>query len=340
MIKYSITIPEKKGIYMKAIKRSAALLLSVLLCLSFAACGRTVDAGDIYKTYTEAEKKTNTLEKYCAEVVMDLDLDFGNNSDMHIISTTALTADLPGNSFLQDMSQEMVGYGDPIEMSLYHKDGVTYYTSSSEKYKYDQTDEDAMDSIASVAAFDLPEAAFEDARVKGAKDITVTSKVAGNDVASVLLDFLQAVDTISETENEYILSETDIELVIDSEGYLTLMSLDFSADFTSGDTPARADVTVTVKYTDVSGKVTVAAPEGIADYIYYDEYSSQQEELDGLAIEAAFELFEDDNQTKVENYDELYAEACEKYGKERMDSVIELIVMFGSLEPADSTAQP
>ena len=317
---------------MKAIKKIVALTLCALLCLPLAACSKDAP-DDIYETYTEAEKKTNTLEKYGAEVVMDLDLDFGE-SDMHIISTTALTADLPGNTFLQNMSQEMVGYGAPVEMSLYHADGVTYYTSSSQKYKYDQTDADAMDSIASVASFDLPEVAFKGAKVKTGKDLTVTSSVDGNEISTVLLEFLAAVDAMSETTNTYDLSKTDIELTIDDEGYLTLMSLSFSADFVSDGANSTAKVKVTVKYTDVSGTVTVEAPAGIADYIYYDEYSEEQEELDGLAVEAAFALFEEDHQTKVENYDELYAEACEKYGKDRMDSIIEVIVMFGGLDQA------
>lgn len=319
---------------MKTFKKIVALMLCALFCLSFASCEKAVDApDDIYRTYTDAEKKTNTLEKYSAEVVMDLDLDFGE-SDMHLISSTALTADISAASFIQNMSQEMVGYGAPVEMSLYHDEGVTYYTSPSEQYKYDQTDEDAMDSIASVAAFNLPEAAFNGAKVKNGSSLTVTSKVKGDEISKVLLDFLAAVDLLSETTNDYKLSDTEIELEIDGEGYLTLMSLDFSATFDSDGEEATANVNVTVKYTDVSGKVTVEAPAGIADYIYYDEYSAEQEELDGQAIEAAFALFEDDHQTKVANYDELYAEACEKYGKDRMDSIIEVIVMFGGIDQA------
>ena len=110
------------------------------------------------------------------------------------------------------------------------------------------------------------------------------------------------------------------------------IKLDFSADFDYDGNDAKVNAVITINYTDVSGNAVPTPIEGCESFPFYDEVAAKQEEKEGLAIEAAFALFEDDNQTKVANYDELYAEACELYGKDMMDSIIELIVMFGSVK--------
>ncbi len=325
------------------LKRITALLLCALCCLPFAGCGSKskADPDEVYDMYTAAEEKTNALEKYSAELTMSISADFGDETNMAVNTSTFITADIPGAAYSQKMTYEYPGYGAAPDINFYHIDGMTYYSSGSDKYKFEEADEDAITSVSAVATFALPKKAFSDSTMTEKKGVTTVSAVAkGEDVADTAVQFLGAVDQYLEVAEpiDYDISDVEIGLEVE-DGYLTLISLKYSADFDNAGNKAKADVEISIDYTDVSGNAAPQPLEGIADFPYYEEFYAQQQieqeeddEMAGLAIEAAFALFEEDHQTKVANYDELYAEACELYGKERMDSIIELIVMFGSVK--------
>ncbi len=325
------------------LKRITALILCVLCCLPFAGCGSKskADPDEVYELYTAAEKKTNTLEKYSAELTMSISADFGDETDMAVNTSTFITADIPAASYSQRMTYEYPGYGAAPDINFYHADGMTYYSSGSDKYKYEEADEDAITSVSAVATFALPKKAFGNSTMTEKDGVTTVSATAkGEDVADTATQFLGAVDQYLEVAEpiDYDISDVEIGLEVE-DGYLTLISLKYSAGFDNAGNKAKANVEVSIDYTDVSGNASPTAPEGYSDFPYYEEFYAQQqieqqidEEKEGQAIDAAFALFEEDHQTKVANYDELYAEACELYGKDLMDSIIELIVMFGSVK--------
>lgn len=317
------------------LKKITALLLSLLLCFALCACGsgKKADADEVYTLYTGAEAKTNALEKYSAEQTMDISADFGDGTDMAVKMSAAITADVPSATYSQQMTYEYPGYGS-TEMNFYHTDDMTYYSSGSDSYKLQAADEDAIVSVSNIAAFALSKKAFDDATLKEKDGVSYVSATAkGEVVGEAATQFLAVIDQYLEVTEaiEYTLSDVKLELEIE-DGFLTFIKLDFSADFDYDGNDAKVNAVITINYTDVSGNAVPTPIEGCESFPFYDEVAAKQEEKEGLAIEAAFALFEDDNQTKVANYDELYAEACELYGKDMMDSIIELIVMFGSVK--------
>lgn len=318
------------------LKKIAALILCLAFCLPLCACGgaKKADADEVYTLYTGAEAKTNALEKYSAEQTMKISADFGDGTDMAVNMSAAITADIPAATYSQKMTYEYPGYGEGPAINFYHTDNMTYYSSGSEKYKIQEADEDALTSVSNIAAFALSKKAFDDSSLKEKDGVThVTATAKGEVIGEGATQFLAAIDQYLEVAEpiEYTLSDVEVKLDIE-DGYLTLMSMIFTADFDYEGNNAKAEAEITIAYTDVSGNAEPQPMDGYKDFPHYDEVASEQEEMEGEAIDAAFALFEEDHQTKVENYDELYAEACEKYGKDMMDSIIELIVMFGSVK--------
>lgn len=318
------------------LKKITALILCLVLCLPLCACGgaKKADADEVYTLYAGAEAKTNALEKYSAEQTMDISADFGDGTDMAVKMTAAITADLAAATYSQKMSYEYPGYGAGPEINFYHADNMTYYSSGSDKYKVQAYDEDALTSVSNIAAFALSKKAFDDATLEEKDGITyVTATAKGDVIGEAATQFLAAIDQYLEVTEaiEYTLSDVKLSLEIE-DGYLTLMKLDFSAEFDYAGNTATAQAVVSIDYTDVSGNAEPQPMDGYKDFPHYEEVAQKQEENEGAAIDAAFALFEEDHQTKVANYDELYAEACELYGKDMMDSIIELIVMFGSVK--------
>ncbi|MBQ3100092.1 MAG: hypothetical protein IJC50_03795 [Clostridia bacterium] len=316
------------------LKKITALILCLILCLPLCACGgaKKADADEVYTIYTGAEANTNILEKYSAEQTMKISADFGDGTDMSVDMTAAITADIPAATYSQTMTYEYPGYGSTA-INFYHTDNTTYYASGADKYKLQEADEDAIASVSNIAAFALPKKAFNDATLEKKDGVThIAATAKGEVVGEGATQFLAAIDQYLEVSEpiEYTLSDVKIKIDVEDD-YLTLMSLTFSADFDYEGNAAKADAEVVIAYTDVSGNAEPVPMDGYLDFPYYEEYAAGEEEKEGEAIDAAFALFEEDHQTKVENYDELYAEACEKYGKDMMDSIIELIVMFGSV---------
>lgn len=318
------------------LKKITALILCLALCMPLCACGgaKKADADEVYTLYTGAEAKTNALEKYSAEQTMKISADFGDGTDMAVNMTAAITADIPAATYSQKMTYEYPGYGEGPAINFYHTDNTTYYSSGSDSYKVQEADEDAITSVSNIAAFALSKKAFDDAKLEekdGVSHITATAK--GDVIGENATQFLAAIDQYLEVAEpiEYTLSDVEVKIDIEDE-YLTLMSMTFTADFDYEGNAAKAEAEVSIAYTDVSGNAEPQPMEGYQDFPYYEEVAERDEEMEGEAIEAAFALFEEDHQTKVANYDELYAAACEKYGKDMMDSIIELIVMFGSVK--------
>ena len=200
---------------------------------------------------------------------------------------------------------------------------------------------EVLDVVSAVADFGIPEDAFASAEEQSSEDGTrvITAKAPGQALEDLCLGFLGSIDSITGVTNEYSLSDVTVVLTINPDGFLTDIKLDYSASFDFLGSASAAIVGVEVRYTDVSGAATVTAPEGVEAYPDYDPStmtddntsSSEPSETDEMAIEAAFALFEEDHHTHVANYDELYAKACEEFGKETIDSIVEIIEVFGAV---------
>ncbi|MBQ7160955.1 MAG: hypothetical protein IJR90_04545 [Clostridia bacterium] len=317
-------------------KTIIAILTAAILLVSFASCGQVKE--DCYKLYADAEAKTSALTRYSAGVEMSLGVDNGSGDVISMVSRTGMDADLTASKYLQSITNT-TSDGGSQSVTLYHEAGTTYFTDGYSSYKYAEDDASAMTSVGNVADFDIPEAAFESAKLTEADSVkTIELTASGQSMKSLCDSYLYPVGMITGSENAYDISDVSISLSVNKDGYLVKASFSFSAGFDLNGKKASAAVDAAVEYTDVSGKAPVNAPDGYQSYPDYDPNAAATDtdddgmsEKDAEAIDAAFSLFEDDHFTKVANYDELYKQYCSEYGKETMDSIIELILAFGAI---------
>ena len=223
-------------------------------------------------------------------------------------------------------------------VTVYHEKGTTYYTDGTNSYKYAEDDDQAIKGASSVASFKLPDA-FTKAEIKKETDqTTVTCVVDGAQIKDLCSSYLAMIGQMTGVEPDFGFSPVNVTLNIDANGYLTGVKFAYTASFDFVGSDAVAVVESKIAYTDVSGGAVPVAPEGYRDFPDYDPNSATDSSSDDTmnemseeAIDAAIALFEADHQTRVANYDELYAQACAKYGKDTMDSIISIIEMFGSI---------
>jgi len=321
-------------------------LIAALLCLSLclASCGRETAGADAYKLYKDAEQKTNALEKYAAEVDLELAVDFGNQSSYSMTSITKMCADIPASRFLQEFA-----YSTPDEdeytVTLYHENGVTYYNDGSDRYKYAESDAAAMNSASSVAAFDFSEETLKAASTEVAEDSSavITVKANADEFGGLCRSYLAVIEQLTALTYDFTISDVDTSVRIDADGFLRGVRLDFSATFDFLGSAATAVVSADINYTDVSGNASPAAPEGYLEYPDYDPNASTGSDTsddeflsdaDAAAIDAAFALYnraDDGTYVRVDNYNELYSQACAEYGKDTIDSIVYMIEVFGAL---------
>ncbi len=317
-------------------KKTVTLVLSVILTVfCLASCGKTPE--DCQKMYNDAEAKTSALQKFAAEVDMTLSVDVGTSS-ASVVSRTEMKADLAASKYQQTIANSD-GSGSSQTVSVYHEAGTTYYSDGYNSYKYAEDDSAAMTSVSHVADFGIPDSAFNEAKCEEENGgYRIEFKAPGESMKSLCDSYLYPVDMMTGVSNDYTLSDVACTAAVNADGYLVSLSLGFSAQFDYSGNASSALIDVTVRYTDVSGKAMVEPPEGYKDYPDYDPDAvtdtgddDWMDEKDAEAIDAAFSLFEDDHKTPVANYDELYRQYCSEYGKDTMDSIIELILAFGGI---------
>lgn len=318
----------------KTIIALTALAVCIVICLT--ACG--APKADCYQIYKDAETKTSALKKFSAGVELSLAVDDVGGSAVSMISTTEMDADLTTSRYLQVIGNTD-SQGGSQNITLYHEAGVTYYNDGYNSYKYAEDDVSAMAAVSHVADFGLPQSAFAEAVLTDGENgvKTVECTASASSMSTFCNTYLYPINTMTGTENAYELSDVKITLSIDADGFLTSAAFSYSAQFDYSGKKSSAVIDVSVNYTDVTGKTPVEGPDGYADYPEYDSTANSgaseddMSERDAQAIDAAFSLFEEDHVTPVANYDELYDQYCSEYGKATMDSIIELILAFGSI---------
>ena len=316
-------------------KKKIIALFTALICLAvcLTACGS--GTADCSQTYKDAEAKTAALTRFSAGVETSLSLDLGDGAARSISTVTRMDADITSSIYLQAISgTDSVGGAQNI--TVYHENGATYYSDGTNSFKYAEDDASAMSSVKNVADFGIPGSALKNAELteeNGEKKISCTA--SGEEMKSLCESYLDSLDAIAGESFDYDISDVKVDLTVNADGYLVFAGFSFSAGFDNGGARGAAVVDAKIKYTDVSGKAPIEAPEGYLDYPDYDGNSGadtgDMSEMQAEAIDAAFSLFEDDYVTPVANYDELYKQYCAEYGKETMDAIIELILAFGGL---------
>lgn len=336
------------------------LLLALLACamlLSFAACNEEApsvqqsaepkNTFDASKTYNDALKKTTELSSY--DSVMELNVTYNDDSVISGINSV-MTCTLDQTDAADPMLYYSVDSYD-IELdnhyvnTIYYDDGWMYMsTAGGDKFKQEVPGEDVVNEYSEVPQLLLPDDAFKSAYEAGsATEARIpTSKIQDvvDDCLSGVPQYFYSVDDDNEFDFKY--SDVTISFTVSEDGYLTQASLHFTADFEHLEGKATATVDYKISYIGPGKEVTVALPEDLDTYTLYDETEAQeqdemtQEEIDeltGIMTEEVIAMynFENGTATRKSNFDQLYREAVEKYGKQAVDNLVDTIEMMSGL---------
>ena len=310
-------------------KKIICLFTAIILCLGLCACGNTVDST---KIYTDAKAKTDSLTSF--DSTMELSVKYttggkavgGNQSTVH----TRLDRRVEGAPVYYSIYKiKDLSIGQEYNSSTYYADNVVYEMSGmGEKYKTQVAVESIESSFDSVA-IDLPVDIFAKSRVNGNK---VTATTDDDDLEDMAETFLSGVtNTYSSVEGDgefdFDYSDIKIEFATTADGYFEYISIAFTADFLALEGKSKANVSLKMTYNDPGNDVDITPPADLSEYTWHEGGDKTQEELEGEMMEEILAMFEFENgtATKVENYDELYAIACSKYTKEKVDMFVQTI---------------
>ena len=349
-------------------KKIFAVFLTLTMLTSLCCCGKKEQGSaqeDLYKMYTAAEEKTNSLSSYYAKMTQSAII---NSTDG---SPSEFTMESVRQANLEDETDPEVFYrikiyrdGDIIQDNkTYYKDNKTYSDTQDGMYYVSQSAQEIVSSYKAPASFSVVKEAFAKAEL-----ITVDSgkSIYIKPGDSSLDSFAELFASAVFYDNDETIADTALTIEINEDGYLSSLVLKFTAYNDS----LSCDNAITIEFVNPGAAPKITPPENIEKYPSLDEYeaslseetdkptkdtannsdahtdtqtdnteafsSSDTSEWDGItdeegeAVDAAFALFDEDY-NKVANFDELYKEACEKYGKETMDSIIEVIMALSSL---------
>ena len=354
---------------MKLKKILTLTLIATMLMTALCSCGKkaantpssdaqkALDEGkSAFEIYTIAEKQTNSLKAYSAKMTEIIEIEYPAASavpksqiNMETIRQADLTdADNPITFYEITYTRD----GETLTHNLsYHKDGVTYYDDGEKKYYYDQPAETIIPSFENSAIFELTEEIFNGAKIENTTSGGICISLTSSDPSLLELAAKFLPSELSGLKNVVL------TLQIDCRGYLASLTFDLSTENENG----KSSSVVNIEFADPGKKPTITPPD-LTQFPSFEEYQATTDtaevtaeatetaaettsasasddgwgelsDKDGEAIDAAFELF-DENYNKKPNYDELYKAACDKYGKDMIDSIIEVIVMFAQVNEA------
>lgn len=223
-------------------------------------------------------------------------------------------------------------------MSSYYTADMIYSDDGEAKTCEPTDAPSVVSSFSNPAAFGLTEDAFGSAEKSESDGKTqITAKPTDSSLDSFCSSFAQAFTGTGDA----VFSDIKLNIVIEKAGYLEKLSLEFDSETDS----LTAETKIEIEFADIGEAPEITLPDDLDSYTEYSadtaetsqdssdtssdsEFISQEE---GEAIDAAFALF-DENYNKLPDYDEKYKEACDKYGKGTIDSIIEVIVALTAIQ--------
>ncbi len=315
-------------------KRLLCLFTAIILWLGLCACGKTVDATDIYAA---AKEKTDALTSF--DSTMDLSVKYttgnktaGNQSVVHT-RLDRRSEGAPIYYSIYDITD--LSTGQNYNSSTYYADNVVYEMSGmGEKYMTRISVESIESSFESIA-IDIPTEVFAKSKVNGSK---VSVKAKASELKDMTETFLSGVSSYCSSPNgdgnfSFDYSDVEIEFVTNDNGYFEYILISFTADFEALEGKSKADVSLKMTYNDPGSDVDITPPEDLSEYTWYEGGDKTQEELEGEMMEEilAMFIFENGTATRVKNFDELYSIACSKYTKEVVDMYVQTIEAMGAM---------
>lgn len=265
-------------------RRLLSLLLAMMvLCTGvlFTACVKEgapdeTESPSVSDVINGALEKTQNLDSIAAEMKMEMNMAM-EGMTMSVPMTAKIKAkDIRGESPVISAVISMEMFGESIDIEMYQEGQWAYIAMDDMKYKasvedmgaeYDYAD-DVTDMLQKI-----PEELLADAELVKAEDgsQTVTISFPEEKFAEIYNDFIEGVNSDTETDVEDMkMSDTVVKITVNN-GYVTVYDIAFTMEMAVEEATSQIEVKATLTYGNPGEAVTVTPLEGYQDFEEMDD---------------------------------------------------------------------
>ena len=264
-------------------KKIVSLLLAFVMLgtsILFTACGGEggsdqVKEKNAYEIISEALDKTENLESMAAELKMEMSMGMEGMTMSVPIAIKLKAKDMKSENPVVSMLVSMSMLGQEINIEYYLEDQWAYMVMGEMKYKTNAEDM-AQDFDYAQSATDMlqqiPEELLKDIQLVKAEDGSQSATIAfpGEKFAEIYDDFIESVNSDSETDIENIKITDPVVKITVADGYVTVYDMAFTMEITVEDATSSTEVKATLIYENPGQAVTITPPEGYQEFAEMD----------------------------------------------------------------------
>ncbi len=260
---------------MKTAIRFLNVALALLLCVALTACGKPTT----YEVVSEAVDKTLALDGMSATMEMNMNMEMASmGTTVEIPMTTTVKASgLQSDDPVILTTVSMTLMGINMDTTTYIEGDYMYMSVMGENYKVKMEDMSEYDGMSDVDNLikALPEELLSEIAATEHADGTKTVKVSVpddmlNTIYSELISQVQASAAEGATITTCTITDAEVEITIDKNGYISIYDMSFLMDFGMSvegiSMDVSTDVDVKVTYENPGEPVTVTPPAGYQDF--------------------------------------------------------------------------
>ena len=251
-------------------KKLISLLLTVCCLLLFL----TSCTGSAEKLVVRAMEKTEALDAYCAQLVMDIEMKAGTQEiemltvmDLSVVDATTRNPELYAEAYMEIM-------GESVEYEMYVEDGWVYMLQNGDGYK--MSTHDAFDDEDDVTeTFDdffqeLPETVYKDIKIvkndDGSKSVSLSiPNDVFEDAYSDLTDSVMDSVTEGVAFSDLTLKNAVLDITV-KDGYISVFEITFDMSMRIEGTRVTVAVKEQLIMKDMGDDVQVEPMEGYENF--------------------------------------------------------------------------
>lgn len=250
-------------------KKSAALITALALCLALGACN-SANKQSAYELYTLANEKMGEVTALEADTKTEMTMTYGEESMDMTMSGTLQEIIHSETDIELAMLMTTEVMGQSMDVNVYYKDGIYYMDTMGMKYAVELPLATVMEQV-NVEAFKFGEDAVKDQSLTskdGGTEVSFT--LAGSTLNDMLSDQLSGLTEQMGTAAAYEYGDVKLTAFITGDGQLTTTNMAFSFDMTIEGMTIPVDAVMYLKYTAFNDDVTLTAPSDLDSYMSVD----------------------------------------------------------------------
>ena len=248
-------------------KKIVALILVLVMCCSvFAACGEEKATAKNYQDFEKAMEKTQALESMSAKLDMDIEI-FSEGMSMEVpMNMDIKIKDAKSENPIVYVDLKMSMMGIEMAMEMYQEDGWGYYVSNGEKYKVNLKEQVSAEYTQNLEGLmqKLPEDILKKADIESGKNgsATLTVELGEVDFNNIFGDYMKDIGYGTDGATIKGASVT----MTAKDGYLTVYEMNMEMEMTIEGVSTQAVAKISAKYDKPGEAVEITPPDGYKDF--------------------------------------------------------------------------